>query len=155
MLLRRVKQTENENLQIFAERLLSLAKQAQGVIETHLCGIFVDGLYSDRLRLKVMRDNPNTMTAAINSARLEFTLKQRFQLRTGRDYFAPQSFRGEPMEIDHYRPKHQKVSAVEVRYNKEIVCRNCRNKGHISAQCPRKQIAAIEAQKNETVQDLN
>lgn len=89
-----------------------------------------------------MRDNPNTMTAPINSARQEFALQQRFQLRTGRDYFAPQSFRGKPMEIDHYRPKrdkrpfggtkppsrpkHQKVSAVEVRYNKEIVCQNCR-----------------------------
>lgn len=95
----------------------------------------------------VMHDNPTTMTAAINSARLEFALQQRFKLRTCRNYFAPQSFRGDPMEIDHYRPKgnkrplsgtkppprpkHQKVSAVEVRYNKEIVCWNCHKKGHI------------------------
>ena len=83
-----------------------------------------------------MRDNPTTMTEAINSARLEFALQQRFQLRTDRDFFAPQSFSGEPMEIDHYRPerkqrpfggikppprpKHQKVSAVEVWYNKKM-----------------------------------
>ena len=50
MLLRRVKQTENENVQIFAERLFSLAEQAQGVTETQLVGICGDGLYSDRLR---------------------------------------------------------------------------------------------------------
>ena len=90
MLLRRVKQTENENVQIFAEKLHSLVEQAQIVTEAQLVGIFVHGLYSDRLRLKVMRDNPTTMTAAINSARPEFALQQRFQLCTGRDYFAPQ-----------------------------------------------------------------
>lgn len=146
-LLRGIRQAEKENVQIFAKRLLSLAEQAPGVTEEQLVGIFVDGLYSDKLRLKVMRDDPKTIAAAIKSARQEYTLQQRFYLRTGRDYFAPQSSCGEPMEIDHYRPnqnkrpfgekrylprpKHQKVSAVEVRYNKEIVCWNCHKKGHI------------------------
>ena len=66
-----------------------------------MVGIFVDGLYSDRLTLKVMRDDPKTISAAIKSARQEYTLQQRFHLRTGRDYFAPQSSSGGPMEIDH------------------------------------------------------
>lgn len=51
-LLRGIRQAEKENVQIFAKRLLSLAEQAPGVTEDQLVGIFVDGLYSDKLRLK-------------------------------------------------------------------------------------------------------
>ena len=55
-----------------------------------------------------MREDPKTISAAIKSARQEYTLQQRFHLRTGRDYVAPQSCSGEPMEIDHYRPNRNK-----------------------------------------------
>lgn len=68
-------------------------------------GFFIDRLYFDRLKLKVMRDNPRTMQETINSARAEHNLQQRFQLRTGRTYFAPPSNTGKPMEINHYRQK--------------------------------------------------
>jgi hypothetical protein len=94
-------------VQIYAERLLSLAEQAYEstqdarVTEGQLIGFFTDGLYSDRMKLKVMRDAPRTLQEAINSARAESNLQIRFQLRTGRNYFAPTSNRGEPMEVDH------------------------------------------------------
>jgi hypothetical protein len=89
--------------------LLSLAEQAyEGaedarVTEGQLIGFFTDGLYSDRLKIKVMRDDPKTLQEAIDSARAESNLQQRFQLRTGRNYFAPNSNVRKPMEIDHYR----------------------------------------------------
>ncbi|XP_062620135.1 uncharacterized protein LOC134281720 [Saccostrea cucullata] len=174
MLLRQVKQEKFENVQIFAERLLSIAEEAyQGaqdmrVTENQLVGFFVDGLYSDRLKIKVMRDNPATMQDAINSARAEFNLQQRFQLRTGRNYFAPATFTGEPMEVDHYRYKRgnrhnegqrprqfvkktytpKKVLAVETkRPRSEVVCWTCNKRGHYSPECPNKKrkIEAINA----------
>ena len=80
-LLRQVRQERNENVQIYAERLLSLAEQAyEGaqdarVTEGQLVGFFTDGLYSDRLKIKVMRDDPKTLQEAINSARDEFKLQ--------------------------------------------------------------------------------
>jgi predicted DsbA family dithiol-disulfide isomerase len=104
-LLRQVKQERNERVQVYAERLLSLAEQAyEGaqdaqVTESHLIGFFTDGLYSDRLKIKVMRDDPKTLREAINSARDEFKLQQRFQLRMGRHYFAPLCNIGDPMVI--------------------------------------------------------
>ena len=107
MLLRRVKQENNENVQIYAERLFSLDEQAHGVTEIQLVGYFIDGLNSDRLKLKVIRDNPTTMADAIGSARQEFNLQQRFQLRTGQNHFAPCNDSGEPMEIDHYRVRRE------------------------------------------------
>lgn len=110
-LLRQVRQERNENVQVYAERLLSLAEQAyEGaqdarVTEGQLVGFFTDGLYSDRLKIKVMRDDPKTLQEAINSARAEANLQQRFQLRTGRNYFAPNSNVGKPIEVDHFRYK--------------------------------------------------
>jgi hypothetical protein len=109
MLLRQVKQERNENVQVYAERLLSLAEQAYKgvqdarVTEGQLVGFFTDGLYSDRLKIKVTRDDPKTLQEAIDSSRAESNLQQRFQLRTGRNYFAPNSDVGKPMEVDHYR----------------------------------------------------
>lgn len=103
MLLRRVKQENNEHVQINAEGLLSLAKQAYGITEIQLVPFIIDGLNSDQLKLKAMRDNPTTLAEAIGSARQKFNLQQRFQLRTGRNYFEPRNDSSEPMEIDHYR----------------------------------------------------
>ena len=177
MALRNVKQEKNENVQIYAERLLSLAEQAyEGadnarVTEQQLVGFFVDGLYSDRLKLKIMRDNPTTMQDAIDSARAEYNLQQRFQLRTGRTYFSPQSNIGEPMEIDHFRNKRnrpndeyrhrqrprprqvdkrnvhtRKVFAVhKPKPRSEITCWECNKTGHYSFECPRKKQLSISA----------
>ena len=68
-LLRHIKQKKNEKVQVYAERLLSLAEHAGSVSDMHLVEYFIDGLYSDRVMLKVMRDNPTTMADAICSAR--------------------------------------------------------------------------------------
>lgn len=86
MLLKRVKQENNENVQIYAERLFSLDEQAHGVTEIQRVGYFIDGLNSDRLK---------------------FNLQQTFQLRTGQNHFAPRNDSGEPMEIDHYRVRRE------------------------------------------------
>jgi hypothetical protein len=66
MLLRQVKQERNENVQVYAKHLLFLAEQAYEdaqdvrVMEGQPIGFFTHGLYSDRLKLKVMRDDPKT-----------------------------------------------------------------------------------------------
>ncbi len=166
MVLKTVKQKKDENVQIFAERLLSLAEQAyEGaaaavVTEGQLVGFFIDGLYSDRLKLKVMRDNPPNMQAAINSARAEYNLQQRFQLRTGRNVFVQDSNVNEPMDIEHYRykrsrneyvrpmrqgqtdrrkfPSRQVHEVQKPRPKSEITCWACNRKGHYSSECPHK-----------------
>ena len=69
ILLRNIKQRRNEKVQSYTERLLSLAEHAGSISDMHLVEYFIDGLYSDRVTLKVMRDNPTTMADAIRSAR--------------------------------------------------------------------------------------
>ena len=60
-LLRSVKQKAGETIQVFAERILSLAEMAylnQGgdTVECQLTDIFVDGITNDLLKMKTLRD---------------------------------------------------------------------------------------------------
>ena len=66
-LLRSIRQKPGENIQLYAERILSLAEEAfvgQGgdVVERQLIDTFVDGLVgNDALKMKILRDNPDTL----------------------------------------------------------------------------------------------
>ena len=91
VLLRKIKQKPEENVQLYAERLLSLAEEAftgqnggVSAIERQLVGFFVDGFAYDYLKMKVMRENPTTLQAAVASAMTEQNLRKRFNLRLGR-----------------------------------------------------------------------
>ena len=93
-LLRRIRQERNENVQIYAERLLNLAEddfQGEGQnpaelapIERQLVGFFTDGLYYDYLKTKVMREKPEELRRTLAIAMAEQNLRKRFNLKTGR-----------------------------------------------------------------------
>ena len=126
MLLRKVKQRVDENVQIYAERLLSLAEEAYAglqeggaaAIERQLIGFFIDGLAFDYLKMKVMRENPGTLQGAINSAMNEQNLRKQFNLRTGNK--EPVNTAHTPMEIGSHRSRR---------------CYNCNRLGHTAKQC--------------------
>lgn len=159
-LLRQVKQNSDENVQIYAERLLMLGKESfppgtdRLTIERQLIGFFIDGLLNDGLKIKLMRDNPATFQAAVQTALQEQNLRKRFNLRTSHAHH--ESHSGTPMEVDHMRfkrgPRDQgnsrgtaNVHAVdnndsEQQENKtydrrKITCFNCGKKGHIKRNC--------------------
>lgn len=159
-LLRNVRQKAGENVQIYAERLLTLGKDSfpaetdRQTIERQLIGFFVDGLLQDSLKMKLMRDNPNTFQAAVNTALQEQNLRRRFNLRTHQGETL--GHRDTPMEIDHMRhsrrPRHQgstdrpnhyqrtqHVHAVNQSnrpYNKSsVICYNCGKRGHYKREC--------------------
>lgn len=140
-LLRNVRQKPDENVQIFAERLLSLAEQAfpqggLGPVEMQIVGFFIDGLTQDFLRLRLMRENPNTLQAAVRIATTEQNLRKRFNLRTGRRTDMD-SRRVEPMEIDHIRPdRHGHVGQrVAERSRPQRHCLKCNKIGHDASYC--------------------
>ena len=75
-------------------------------IETQLVGFSVDGLVHDYLKMRVMRENPATLQAAVASAMSDQTLRKRFNLRIGR-VTDSNVCHIESMKIDHLRPtKH-------------------------------------------------
>ena len=90
-LLRRIRQERNENVQIYAERLLNLAEdnfQGEGQnsaelapIERQLVGFFTDGLYYDYLKIKVMRENPEELMRAVAIAMAQQNLRTRLNFR--------------------------------------------------------------------------
>lgn len=129
LLLRNVKQKQNENIQVFAERLLTIGDDAftgqpQVVADRQLVGFFIDGLMSNSIKLKVMRDDPQTMQHAIAIATTEQNLRKRFDLRTGQNSLNKSDLgenRPQPMEIGHMRGKRR--------------CYNCQKVGHIARDC--------------------
>lgn len=73
MVLLKCRQNRDGNAQVYADRLFNLPEEAfpegRPSVQRLLVGAFADGLASDRLRSKVMRDNPATVQGAINTAR--------------------------------------------------------------------------------------
>ena len=96
MLLRKVKQKPGENVQVNAERLLALADDAfiglaGPAADRQVIGLFIDGLTFDYMKMKVMRENPATLQAAITAAINEH-LRKRFDLRSGNKSFCDNSY---------------------------------------------------------------
>ena len=139
-LLRQVRQKQGETIQNYAERILSLAEDAydnQGgnAVERQLIDIFVDGLQNDQLKMKILRDQPNTLQGAVVVATNEVNLRTRVQLSHSA------SSKEQPMEVDHsrgqkfrYRNRFHKVNSTES-HRPPIRCWNCGQQGHISRDC--------------------
>ena len=146
-LLRRIRQERNENVQIYAERLLNLAEDAfQGEgqnpaelapIERQLVGFFTDGLYYDYLKIKVMRENPEELRRAVALAMAEQNLRKRFNLRTGRQLDDREYREIEPMDVSAARPQY---------------CRVCRRQGHTAANCRARRPGASPGQNVAVIQ---
>lgn len=141
-LLRTVKQKQGENIQLFAERILSLAEEAyqnQGgdAVERQLIDIFVDGIIYDNLKMKILRDQPDTLQGAIAIATNEQNLRTRVQMSHG-----SAQRKETPMEVDHSRGQKFKFQNRN-RYNRVntaqsgtlVKCWNCGERGHISRDC--------------------
>ena len=131
-LLKTTKQRTDENVQIYAERLLSLATDAYENIEGNLdykekqlVEIFIDGLSHDYLRLKLMRENHATLSNALKSAIHEQSVRARFELRSqinGLDNITTDNIQ---TDIDYIRSS--------------IVCTYCKKHGHSIEICRRRQ----------------
>ena len=107
--LKRATQGSSESVQNFADRLIELAEDAYEAVELRspilqkmLTDIFVDGLKDDYMVRKIIRQEPDTLTEAIDLAVNQQSSDRAYYVR-----------RGEPMEIDKIsRRKQDKVSEL-------------------------------------------
>ena len=124
-LLNKVNQKIGENVPIFGERILTLATDAfrgqdinQPIVQLQLVNFFINGLYQDYLRMKIMRENPQTLAQAVNSAMAETQLRRKFDLKKNNSNERNIT----PMDISHYR---------EI----GVKCNNCNRFGHKAKYC--------------------
>ena len=57
----------------------AFAKVDKAVLESQLVGFFIDGLYHDFLWMKVMRENPETFQAVVQSTLADQICKFQFR----------------------------------------------------------------------------
>lgn len=147
-LLRQTRQKAGETIHNYAERILSLAEDAynnQGgdAVERQLIDIFVDGLTNDQLKMKILRDQPDTLQAAVGVATNEQNLRARVQM----SHQIQTTSNGTPMEVDQsrgqrFRPRHKynRVnSTINTQGPRQVKCWHCGRLGHISKDCKDKE----------------
>ena len=129
--LKTLKQFKGEHIQLFAERLLAKAERAfpepgtLAAMQPHLVGFFTDGLTSDVLKLKMMRENPRSIQQAVEIACAEQTVQELFARR----YPSSGLLREETaMEVDAAR--------------RPLVCYKCKKPGHKAVSC--KVVSAVQ-----------
>lgn len=130
--LREIRIERGESVQVYAERLLGHARDAfrdqpggLNGMQIQLVAFFIDGL-PDKIRLKVMRDNPATLNDAIVSARNEQALQTRFALR-GRGHAST----GAPIHQDDRQETPMEVCVSKFKAK----CFKCGRYGHRQRDC--------------------
>ena len=155
-LLRCIKLNSSETVHLFAERMLDLGKDAfpgqdltDLTIGRQLVEIFVDGLKSSTITRKILRENPQTLQAAVTTASTEYNLFQKFRLRHREDTPMeigvvegkkaewveknPPKFEGKCFNCDKYG--HRKVNCRLPKKMFRGTCRNCGKFGHMAKDC--------------------
>ena len=96
----------------FAEILRDLSGQGSyaAEVQKQLVNFFIDGLWYDYIKIKVMRENYEILQDAVTTAMTEFYLRKREGLITGHDDYSKSNIdsgQEEPMNICHYCTKPQ------------------------------------------------
>ena len=107
-LLRQVTQNRSYQLKIILRGNCLLAEEAynnQGdnAVERQLIDIFVDGLTNDQLKMKILRDQSDTLQGAVATCTSEQNLRARVKMSRHGSYSTHT-----PMEVDHSRGQRYK-----------------------------------------------
>ena len=175
-LLSRVRQGKSESVPIYAERVHALAREAfpgdhrgNNTVGKQVVGYFVDGLRKDRLKMKVLRADPEELTAAVDLATKEDNLEEKLALRLGdskrygpvlprRDPpYGPATPRRDPPRdprafLHTGQAWHSGEEPMEVDHLRANACFKCGGKGHRARECATKEVRAVQRHSRDAAQ---
>lgn len=148
-MMRRMKQQPGESVQMYAERMLSVAEDAypaesgfdrntHDLIQKQMVDSFCDGLYHDYLRMKVMREDPKTFDQAVNSAMKEQDLRRRFNERKEPEHQKVENQNWGPRLNQQYNPfrvDQRQIEPMELGHMRDQNCFKCGKPGHWAKNC--------------------
>lgn len=140
--LRQIKQKPTETVQIFSERLLSLAEDAypqpqdRAVVEHQLINIFIDGISQPYVKMRILRDDPRTFEQAVESAIREVNIRKRFSFRE-------ESNTRPQREVQNFQNRNGQVTPMEVDHSRPKRCYKCKRTGHFSKDCRSRRVYAV------------
>lgn len=146
-LLRKTKQKDTESVQIYSERLLQVAEDAypdaqdddRGIVQQQLVNAFCDGLAYDYLKMKVMRENPQTLEDAVRLAMREQNLRKRFNLRKddSNEVFPP--IGNQRQDTTRTDTDTRPIVPMEIDHSRQRQCYRCKQNNSLSGPRPNSQ----------------
>ncbi len=115
--LRNIRQKAGENIQVYAERIMSIAEEAfpEGgglAMERQLIDTFVDGLTNDQSKMKVLRSNPVSLQDAVDLITAEENLRARIALtnhaRNSRPDITDYPDQSDTRQNESHRPRNDR-----------------------------------------------
>jgi hypothetical protein len=87
----KIRQKEDENVQVYSTRLSRLALDAFDSLEPpevqrQLVQLFIDGMSDDHMKIKIMHQKPNTLAAAADSALNIQNFHTEVKMRLGKEF---------------------------------------------------------------------
>ena len=140
--LRNLKQKTDESVQMFGERIIQAAedvytldqrqsKKTKDLIEQQLIDTFCNGVMFDYMKMKLIREEPTTLEAAIKVARREQNIRDQISLTLDNSQRSQNPLK---LTIDQ---DDRDIQPIEVDHLRNRLCKICFKKDHSTQNCPK------------------
>lgn len=136
-LLRGMKQGVDESVSVYSGRMYNIAKdafvdidptnaEAKRLIEQELIEFFVDGLKTDSVKYRIMRQSPSTFDEASRIALEEQNLRRRFEVRNGTPI--REHYEGRHRNQERFQPTNNVEIPMDISHLRHNQCPKCLRK---------------------------
>ena len=142
-MLAKCRQIKNENVALYAERLLGFAQDSfpegiyEDAVQRQLVNFFTDGLQDQSIKVKILRAEVGNLEEAVKIASKEQNVQRQVKIRFGTPTMSQMI-----KESQHEQHEPMDISAV-----RGMRCFNCKTTGHKAVHCPKRNVREIQIER--------